>query len=118
MEPHERALDEHGIDYKPITFSAYGRPSQDSLLFIKTVARRKARRKGTEKHLEERFIKHKVTHEIWRRAGRIIRRCLTVSADEVANEDDQFKESTSNWRRGREDCQNAAASDAVAAGGG
>ena len=58
MEPYARDLDEHGVDYKPVTFSAYARPSRDAILLIKNIPRKKGRRKGTEKHLEERFIRH------------------------------------------------------------
>ena len=73
MAPFEKDLDHHWVDYRPVTFSAYARPSVDAILLIKNIARKKARRKGTEKHLEERFIRHKVTVEIWRRAARMVR---------------------------------------------
>lgn len=54
-------------------------------------------------HLEERFIMHRITVGIWRRAARMVRRCLEISADAVAAEDDQFKVSKADWRRGRND---------------
>ena len=38
----------------------------------------------------------------------MVRRCSAISADEVANDDDQFKESIANWRRGRDDCHDPA----------
>ena len=103
MEPHVEELDWQGVDYRPITCSAYGRPHEDTLRFIKNIARREAKREGTEVHLEERFIMHKITVGIWRRAARMVRRCFEVSADVVAGEDEQFKVSTADWRGARQD---------------
>ena len=48
----------------------------------------------------------------------MVRRCTAVSAEEVANEDDQFKDSTANWRRGRDDCHDPSMEDAIATDGG
>ncbi|CAK0908671.1 unnamed protein product [Prorocentrum cordatum] len=67
---------------------------------VSSLARRVARRKGTEVHVEERRIWCRISIEIWRRAVRMIRRCLPSHAQEVADEDDAYHDPDVEFRRG------------------
>ena len=67
MEPFRNELEAVGVDYKPITFSRYGRPHPDSLKLIKGLGKRAARRKGTEAQVEERRMNARIPSEIWHR---------------------------------------------------
>ena len=75
MRPYAAELGRAGIDYRPITFSCYGRPHEQSISIIRQIAKRKARRRRTESHVEERRIMNKVTMEIWRRGAGIVGQC-------------------------------------------
>ncbi|CAK0886405.1 unnamed protein product [Prorocentrum cordatum] len=55
---------------------------------------------GTEVHVEERRIWWRISTEIWRRAARMIRRCLPSHAQEVADEDDAYHDPDVEFRRG------------------
>ena len=83
-QPFERELEAAGVEYRPVTFSCFGRPHEDSRLLVQSLARRLARRHGTEAHVEERRIEARIAVDIWRRAARMVRRCLPTSADEAA----------------------------------
>ena len=52
MQPFEAELENGGVEYKPITFSCYGRPHPDALRVLGSFGRRLARRKGTESHVD------------------------------------------------------------------
>ena len=86
IAPYERELETGGVDYRPITFSCFGRPHPDSMRVIQSFARRLARRRGTEAHVEERRLSARLGLEIWRRAARMIRQCLPGSPEEAAEE--------------------------------
>ena len=84
MQPFEAQLEACGVEYRPITFSCYGRPHPDALRVLQAFGRRLARRKGTEAHVEERRLAARIGVEIWRRAARMLRQCLPDGAhDEV-----------------------------------
>jgi len=83
MAPYGSELENGGIEYKPLTFSCFGRPHPDSRRVMQTFSRRLARRKGTEAHLEERELAARIGVEIWRRAARMLRQCLPESTAEV-----------------------------------
>lgn len=87
MQPFAAELERGGVEYKPITFSCYGRPHPDSVLLLRTFGRRLARRKGTEAHIEERRLASRLGVEIWRRAARMLRQCLPATADEEPEAD-------------------------------
>ena len=99
MAPYVSQLGDKGIDYRPITFSCYGRPHEHSMTFIREIAKRKSRRRGTERHIEERRIMNKVTQEIWRRGARMVRRCMEVSANLIEDEEEGGMDDAIRWRR-------------------
>ena len=76
MQPFQEELAAGGVEYKPITFSCYGRPHPDALRLMKAFGRRLARRKGTEEHMEVRKLAACLGVEIWRRAARMLHQCL------------------------------------------
>jgi len=76
LEPFREELAAGGVEYKPITFSCYGRPHPDALRLMKSFGRKLARRKGTEEHMEVRKLAACLGVEIWRRAARMLRSCL------------------------------------------
>ena len=84
MQPFAGELEAGGMEYRPITFSCYGRPHPDAVRLLHTFGRRLARRKGTEAHVEERRLAARVGVEIWRRAARMLRQCLPDTAHEEA----------------------------------
>jgi hypothetical protein len=86
MAPYASELEAGGIEYRPITFSSFGRPHADSKRLVQSFARRLARRKGTEAHVEERRLHARITMQIWRRAARMLRRCLPESAADEAEQ--------------------------------
>ena len=84
MEPFASELEAAGIDYKPITFSCYGRPHPDAVRLLRSIGRQLARRKGTEAHIEERNLAARIGVEVWRRAARMLRSCLPEAAEDMA----------------------------------
>ena len=75
MRPFAAELEAGGVEYKPITFSCFGRPHPDATRLIRTLARKLARRNGTEAHVEERRIAARIGVEVWRRAAHMLRAC-------------------------------------------
>ena len=53
MQPFATALEAGGVEYRPITFSCFGRPRRDAKTLMQSFGRRLARRKGTEANLSE-----------------------------------------------------------------
>jgi len=84
MQPFADVLGHQGIEYKPITFSCYGRPHEDAKSLMRSLGRQLARRSGTEAHIEERRLAARINIEIWRRAAKMLRQCLPYSAEEEA----------------------------------
>eukprot|EP00974_Lingulodinium_polyedra_P099721 9660572-Lingulodinium_polyedra.AAC.1 len=39
-QPFERELEAVGVEYRPVTFSCFGRPHEDSRLLVQSLARR------------------------------------------------------------------------------
>ena len=78
MEPYTEELEAQDVTYRPITFSCFGRPHPDAYKVIQSFAKRTARRRGSEAHVEERRMMARVTHEIWRRAARMVLHCWPV----------------------------------------
>ena len=84
MLPYAPELEAGGVDFKPVTFSCYGRPHADSARLLLSLGRRLARRKGTEAHVGTRQLAARIGVEIWRRAARMLRLCLPdTAADEI-----------------------------------
>ena len=79
-------LEEQGIYYRPLTFSAYGRPHPEVSAIMTTIAQRAARRRGIANHEEIlRRAQVKVGVQIARRAARMVLACLPRrSASEAA----------------------------------
>ena len=90
MEPFADELEAGDVTYRPITFSCFGRPHSDAFKVIQCLAQRTARRRGTEAHVEQRRMMTRITHEIWRRAGRMVLRCWPVAEYEDDGEDQQI----------------------------
>ena len=84
MQPFAEELEAGGVEYRPITFSCYGRPHPDAVRLLQALGRRLARRKGTEAHIEVRRLAARISVEIWRRAAQMLRQCLPDTADDVA----------------------------------
>ena len=89
LQPFRDELEAGGVEYKPITFSCYGRPHPDALRLMRAFGRRLARRKGTEEHCEVRHLASCVGVELWRRAARMVRQCLPEACEEEADETHQ-----------------------------
>ena len=87
LTPFSAELDAGGVEYRPITFSCYGRPHPDALHVMRAFARRLARRRGTEAHVEERHLAARIGVEIWRRAARMLRQCLPDTAADAIEAD-------------------------------
>ena len=100
MEPFAAELENGGIMYKPIVFSCFGRPHADAKKLIQGFARRLARRPGTEAAVEERRLAARIGLQVWRRAARMVRRCLPSTADDAAEEDPAAYEHAVLWRVG------------------
>ena len=75
IEPYADELEAQDVTYRPITFSCFGRPHADSWKVVQSLAKRTARRRGTEPHVEARGMMSRITHEIWRRAARMVLQC-------------------------------------------
>jgi hypothetical protein len=88
MQPHAVELEASGVEYRPVTFSCYGRPHPDAVRLMQGLGRRLARRKGTEAHVETRHLAARIGVEIWRRAARMLRSCLPVASEDVAAQED------------------------------
>ena len=84
MAPYAVELEGVGVEYRPITFSCFGRPHPDAKQLAQAFGRRLARRKGSEAHMEERRLAACVGVEIWRRAARMVRQCLPGTAEDEA----------------------------------
>jgi hypothetical protein len=100
MEPFAAELENGGIMYKPVVFSCFGRPHADAKKLIQGFARRLARRPGTEAAVEERRLAARIGQQVWRRAARMVRRCLPSAADDAAEEDPAAYEHAVLWRVG------------------
>ncbi len=87
LAPLEAELEAGGVEYRPITFSCYGRPHPDALRVMQAFGRRLARRKGTEAHIEERRLAARIGVQIWRRAARMLHQCVPDSAPGEAEAD-------------------------------
>ena len=85
MEPYMAELEAQDISYRPITFSCFVRPHPDAFKVVQALAKRVARRRGGEPHIEERRLMARITHEIWRRAARMVLQCWPV----VETDDDE-----------------------------
>jgi len=79
-------LEEQGIFYRPLTFSAYGRPHPEATAIMTTIAQRAARRRGVANHeLILRRAQVKVGVQLARRAARMVLACLPrLSVSEAA----------------------------------
>ena len=79
-------LEEQGVYYRPLIFSAYGRPHPDATAIMTTIAKRAARRRGVADHgLILRRAQVKVGVQLARRAARMVLACLPqLSASEAA----------------------------------
>ena len=86
MQPFASALEAGGVEYKPITFSCFGRPHPDAVALVRALGRRIARRRGTEAHIEERRLAAHIGVEIWRRAARMLRQCMPNTAADAPEE--------------------------------
>ena len=86
MADYTAELEGAGVEYRPITFSCFGRPHPEAKQLLRSFARRLARRRGGEAHLEERRLAASIGVEIWRRAARMVRQCLPGSAEEEAED--------------------------------
>lgn len=87
IAPFSSELEQGGVVYKPIVFSCFGRPHADTKKLIQSFARRLARRRGSEAAVEERRLAARLGLQVWRRAARMVRRCLPETADDAAEED-------------------------------
>ena len=86
MQPFSIELEQAGVEYRPITFSCFGRPHPDAKALLQSFGRKLARRHGTEAHVEERRLAAYIGVEIWRRAALMVRQCLPNSAEEEAED--------------------------------
>ena len=84
MQPFGAELEQAGVDYKPITFSCFGRPHPDAKALFRSFATKLGRRRGSEAHLEERRLAANVGVEIWRRAAHMLRQCMPETAEDEA----------------------------------
>jgi hypothetical protein len=100
IEPFANELERGGIVYKPIVFSCFGRPHADAKKLIQNFARRVARRRGTEAAVEERRLAGRLGLQVWRRAARMVRRCLPDTADDAAEQAPAAFEHEVLWRVG------------------
>ena len=100
IEPFTGELERGGILYKPIVFSCFGRPHADAKKLIQGFARRVARRRGTEAAVEERRLAGRIGLQVWRRAARMVRRCLPDTADDAAEQAPAAFEHAVLWRVG------------------
>ena len=92
------------VEYRPITFSCYGRPHPDAVRLLRAFSRQLARRKGTEAHVEERGIAARIGVQIWRRAARMLQQCLPAASQDEAGEMEQPPLAPAVlWRVGRPD---------------
>ena len=82
--PYAHELRRQNVDYKPIVWSAYGRPHGDATKFITQLCRKLARRRGfTSAAVLQRRLECGIATEIWRRAARMVAACLPL-IDEIA----------------------------------
>ena len=100
IAPFTDELENSGIVYKPIIFSCFGRPHADAKQLIQSFARRLARRRGTEAAVEERRLAGRIGVQVWRRAARMVRRCLPDTADDAVEQDPVALEHAVLWRVG------------------
>ena len=78
-QPFADALEANGVRYQPVVWSAYGRPSTETVRLIRSMARRAARRNGLgNESLIARRYSHRLTVELWRRAARMVTACMEV----------------------------------------
>ena len=74
--PYALDLQRTGVDYKPLVWSAYGRPHEDASAFVRLLARRQARRWGAHDWRSLcRRMETRIAVILWRRAARMVRRC-------------------------------------------
>ena len=74
--PYEAELSRQNIQYRPIIFSAYGRPHPDAQKFLSTLSRRLARRRCFASAASiRRQLEKNIAVEIWRRAARMVAAC-------------------------------------------
>ena len=74
---HFEEMEAQGVFYRPVTFSAYGRPHPDATAMLATIAKRAARRRGFGDHRQIlRRATVKVGMQIARRAARMVLACL------------------------------------------
>jgi len=100
MAPYQAELNAAGIDYRPVIFSCFGRPHADAQRVLQTLARRQSRRRGTEAHIEERRLGARIGVEIWRRAARMVRQCLSSEVDDEPDSEQPALVPAVMWRVG------------------
>jgi len=91
--PHRNDLEEQGIVYEPLIFSAHGRRHPQTTDMLKFAAARAARRRGwTKAGGLLKWWYRQLAAELWRRAARMIHACMprvvlcTGIAEDEANE--------------------------------
>ena len=76
-------LREEGIDYRPLVWTCWGRPSGDAQQAMRTIAAAAARRRGLGDPAPlERHLRGSVGAQIWRRAACMVHACLPDAATE------------------------------------
>ena len=84
MLPFSDELEQAGVEYRPITFSCFGRHHPEATSLLRSFGAKLARRRGSEAHTEERRLAAYIGVEIWRRAAQMIRQCLPETAEDDA----------------------------------
>jgi hypothetical protein len=80
---HLGALERQNIEYRPMVWSAYGRPHASTAQALSAICRRTARRRGLVK--ADTLIRRShaaITVEIWRRAARMVASCWPQPSEE------------------------------------
>jgi hypothetical protein len=84
--PHFAELQEGGVVYKPLVWSAFGRAHPETTVVLEALAKQAARRRGLRDHrLVLRRARAAIGVKLVQRAVRMVRACLTEAADEDLN---------------------------------
>jgi hypothetical protein len=75
-----------GVEFRPLIFSAFGRPHPDCLATLRTIAAKVARRRGIEDPSRlVRLLLKRVATLIWRRNARMVAACLPGGDEEAVD---------------------------------
>ena len=74
--PYLDALQRQNIEYKPMIWSAFGRPHATTTEALRNICRRAARRRGLARaDVLQRRAEASIAVEIWRRAAKMVFHC-------------------------------------------